>query len=853
MTRFIAVLFVTIVGIVSAIFLALSTSANPLFFAASLAITLIGAYQSIALFWDRFVPDKDSTQKKGQPLDVDDYLAGRIEEFSREEKWFVELAGETAIQTRFDLYGADFGGEAREKPVETFDDIRLAAQKFDQFVIIGDPGAGKSTSLRKIATDAVRDSQTKQSNLLPLWIPLGFSENPVDAHELLRYWWHEHYRQTKDIDGYLNNNLLWLFLDGLNEMPEKNGSRKERAEKIRAFLKAHPNLRAVITCRVNDYKKSSPLPSSPDDIEKKLPPDDGLNLDLPVVRVQPLDDGRIQAFIQRRLSDLTLWSEIEKSDALQRMAANPYNLVMLIEIYELEKGQLPSDLNELYTMYFKGKYRKYKKDGKFLHLSLEDLEKKLQHLAFRMIADGKGTAADIQWAQRQIGRKTLKEAIDLGVVVQDKETIRFYHQSLHGYFALPGLRIALQQKKVEQRVSFIRQIGDLGEAAAPAVSALIEALRDQDADVRRAAAEALGWIGAPAVPALSEALRDQDKDVRGAAVWALRGIGAPAVPALSAALRDQDWRVRFEAARVLGQMGEVAAPAVPVLIEILRDQDVFVRSTAAGALWNISQNPVGIPILIQALRDQDRYGRSAAARALGQMGDATAVPSLIEVLGDQDRYGRSAAARALGRIGDATAVPALREALRDQNWDVRREAANALGRIGEAAAPAVPALIEALRDESEYVRSEAAEALGEIGEAAVPALREALRDQNWYVRREAAEALGLIGDPSAVPALIEALGDQDWDVRREAAEALGLIGDPSAVPALIEALGDQDWDVRREAAEALGRIGAPAVPALIEALRDQDAFVGWRAAKALENINTPEAQEALRRYRAGEL
>jgi hypothetical protein len=72
------------------------------------------------------------------------------------------------------------------------------------------------------------------------------------------------------------------------------------------------------------------------------------------------------------------------------------------------------------------------------------------------------------------------------------------------------------------------------------VPALIQALGDDDWDVRRAAAEALVKIGTPAVPALIQALGDSDWDVRRAAAEALGAIGDPqAVPALIQTLRDR--------------------------------------------------------------------------------------------------------------------------------------------------------------------------------------------------------------------------------------------------------------------------------------------------------------------------
>jgi len=92
-------------------------------------------------------------------------------------------------------------------------------------------------------------------------------------------------------------------------------------------------------------------------------------------------------------------------------------------------------------------------------------------------------------------------------------------------------------------------------------AALLAALKDDDQNVRSAAAEALGGVAAgdPAVTAaLVAALKDDDYDVRSAAAGTLGGAAAgdPAVTAalvaaLLAALKDDDRGVRWAAARAL--------------------------------------------------------------------------------------------------------------------------------------------------------------------------------------------------------------------------------------------------------------------------------------------------------------
>lgn len=262
----------------------------------------------------------------------------------------------------------------------------------------------------------------------------------------------------------------------------------------------------------------------------------------------------------------------------------------------------------------------------------------------------------------------------------------------------------------------------------------------------------------PALPELLEALRDEDHEVRATAVRNLGGIRATdAAPELIGALQDEDSEVRETAAWALGESGD--AKAIPALIEALHDESEGVRRSAARALGWMGRwvgQAEAIPALTGALQDESVEVRQSAALALADIGEAEAIPDLIKVLQEDDEEEvRETVARVLGRIGGAGATPALMEVLEheDENEDVRESVALALGRIGNP--DAVPALIDVLRDD------------------------EATR---WA----AAEALGRIGDVRAVPILIEALSDYDEEVRRTSAEALGRIGDAKAVPALID-------------------------------------------------------------------
>ena len=330
-----------------------------------------------------------------------------------------------------------------------------------------------------------------------------------------------------------------------------------------------------------------------------------------------------------------------------------------------------------------------------------------------------------------------------------------------------------QRTQTEQRIQ-TKQSERSSEANARAVAALSEALSDDNAAVRLAAAQGLGGMEDPrAIEALSRALRsDESVEVRRMAAWALGEIeDARAVPALSEALRsDKDDEVRRMSAWALGQIE--SATAVDALGAALKDSSPEVRKTAVWALGEI-ESPNGVQHLTPFLNDESAEIRSQAAWALGEIESPRAVSALSEAIDDRDPKVREMVVWALGEIEDAGAIEGLAKALGDANVGVRRKAAWAIGEL-DLSGEAPRALIDATRDQDRDVRKAAAHALGEIGDpAAVPALAALARGQDNAIRYVAIHALTEIEDPAAVEVLVELLKDTDPEVRKLAARALG--------------------------------------------------------------------------------
>jgi HEAT repeat protein len=120
------------------------------------------------------------------------------------------------------------------------------------------------------------------------------------------------------------------------------------------------------------------------------------------------------------------------------------------------------------------------------------------------------------------------------------------------------------------------------------VEPLIKALEDENEDVRRIAAFALGRIGdIRAVEPLIKVLEDEDRDVRWDAAIALGRIGdIRAVEPLIKVLEDENEGVRLFAEEAIGNIGE---PAIEPLLNALDSNSVLVSRKAAELLEQIKR------------------------------------------------------------------------------------------------------------------------------------------------------------------------------------------------------------------------------------------------------------------------
>jgi HEAT repeat protein len=442
----------------------------------------------------------------------------------------------------------------------------------------------------------------------------------------------------------------------------------------------------------------------------------------------------------------------------------------------------------------------------------------------------------------------------------------------------------LKSASPRSRLSAVQKLGHEGDLSL--VHPLTEILADDSAEVRTAAAQALGRIRNEQVIApLAARLRvDPEPEVRLAIVTSLHALQSPdAIPSLVEALADGSGEVGWKAAQALKLLKWEPADDVErasFLLATTRFEDVIaIGQSAIGPLIKIAQGTTyqrsiravealsivggaqAVRPLLECLECADFTVRSAAATALGEVGDGRALDPLINALRDTYHQVCLAACISLGKLGDERAVEPVIAVLQHQAPDVRTAAVETLGKLRDRRS--VPGLVQALSDSDNIVRESAAMALGFIrDEAAIEHLVVALTDSQPTIRQAASTALSRIqphwqeteAAARAIPALQSALKSKDYWIRHSAADVLKKFGIGSesetalftdsdgarrkrvAMQTILSAmLEDSDRAFRQAAAETFGRIGlAESIPILVNRLTDQDRGVKRAAARSLE-------------------
>lgn len=391
---------------------------------------------------------------------------------------------------------------------------------------------------------------------------------------------------------------------------------------------------------------------------------------------------------------------------------------------------------------------------------------------------------------------------------------------------------------VEEKISAVLELGRLSSNANFVIPELLYSLKnDESHDVRMEIIRALERIGGQAnktVPALIEALGDNDWQIRWAAAGALTSFGkksAMAVPELINLLRDKNEYVKNAAISTLGKMGPISVAAMMDELEkpvdFVEDQLYMhiICTRALGALG--AKAMIAVPILVKNSQNKNEVVRLESVIALRKIGGDDAMPGEIGWLAEPDEMIWPKGSRAEGNFlmfAEAkqmviyTIVKTLLSSISDPDVKVSYSAIKGLAYFGNKALPAKDQLINYMNKGTPVMRRVAIDVLSNIGEEAddtIPDLVTALSDFDVNVQWAAIQALRIKGK-KAVPELIFMLEYDDDALTGNILKTFAEIGNEAkgAIKILLVMLQHDNAAYRALAAEALGEIGEPSLPVI---------------------------------------
>jgi hypothetical protein len=245
-----------------------------------------------------------------------------------------------------DYYDENLENKYRESKQRRFNfrddgkkDGLLLANQEQYLMVLGDPGIGKSTFLRKVGLEALKGNKgSYQHSLTPVLLELkNFKENEINIQALIE----EEFKicgfpnVEKNISNKLEKGELLILLDGLDEVPTANVNNV--IEKIKDFVDRHYKNRFILSCRTAARTHLQRFT----DIE-----------------IVEFDDQQIQSFIEHWFSSeldrknetaKNCWELLQKEEykSAKELAHTPLLLTFLCLVYD-ENQSFPTNRSRLY-------------------------------------------------------------------------------------------------------------------------------------------------------------------------------------------------------------------------------------------------------------------------------------------------------------------------------------------------------------------------------------------------------------------------------------------------------------------------------------------------------------------------
>lgn len=273
-----------------------------------------------------------------RPIGLDDlYVEVNILEEITSQRW-LEISDLQGFQPEeFDRLGL---GKVRQEGVLGLQ----AVERYDKLMVLGKPGAGKTTFLQYLAIHC--NQGAFQANRVPVFIRLNnFAEDALDEGKfsLLDYMNQEFSSSgvsAQEVETLLNHGKILMLLDGLDEVPE--AASDEVIKQIRKLSEKYYKNKLIITCRLaaSEYRFQGFTEVEIADFKPAQIENFAKKWFVAVARNSPeLGLKRASEFLEQM--------DLPQNQPIRELAATPILLNLTCLVFQT-KGNFPAKRSDLY-------------------------------------------------------------------------------------------------------------------------------------------------------------------------------------------------------------------------------------------------------------------------------------------------------------------------------------------------------------------------------------------------------------------------------------------------------------------------------------------------------------------------
>ena len=790
----------------------------------------------------------------------------------------VELPLNVEVEDGGQEAGNDSGERKKRETVDVIAGLRKYAA--GHVLLLGKPGAGKSTAFKRFLMDEARECLRDASRPIPVLLELrrlgakdAFDGHDVTLLKLIMEWLElAGVVSEQQVRTLLRNRRLLLLLDGLNEMPTSIRLADFRAQFI-----------------------DTPMIVSSRDVVTEI----GIATKLHLL---PLNDTQAKGLATNRLG-----SESVARQMLDGLPAHlhdftecPLLLNMLCSVYQKSQS-IPQNRGALFRQFTHDEYAKHKPSGTVTtreNTFFDFCDEVLQEVAFLMThADGDGKNPWLQlplvdaekWLEKRFGergeanvvsksKQWLADALNFHLLqpAADHGEIEFIHQSFQEYYAAEWLLRYFDDLTDDQLCTHYLNPIKWTESLAVVAGILPDKKR-----IERFLKLSLG-VDFVMASKLSGMVHDRFQEFSFEFVKRFLIEREIKTNDLHSALKVNTTRfsAKFFASFLESDEGsrldhyywfdyvdhlvgidceESKSYLIKILTRKASSKEINDREKVKRAMSGLAKlNDIKPLIDFILKRDDDDREVSSARNYIQEISDKKELPLLLNTLQRNNIPGRlkESIAVALGNINTEESSNSLIEMLADKNIDVRATACRMLEKSTNKRA-IEPMLQYVYNDENRGVESAAIFLKSNVPEYARKCIEEKLKNSRrfteniifrflfkvydgrnpraiqleflWgfcskfenfiFEQARYINALMYMESIESVPLLMKVGNDKEWIVRSASVSALGYLGSENTILFIIEKLKDKHEIVRSNAVIALGLISHPlAVKAVFDEL-----------------------------------